>query len=80
MAFIYESLGWLGSGFFLYSYYKLILKKWKSTAFTYHIFNILGAFCFVLNGIFYAAWAVVFINATWGLIACYGLYQSMRRK
>jgi uncharacterized membrane protein required for colicin V production len=76
MAFLYELLGWLGSVFFLSAYYNLVAKNWSSTTTTYHIFNIIGAFCFVINGIYYTAWAVVFINITWGLIACYGLCIS----
>lgn len=78
MNIIFETLGWIGSICFIFSYYMLINKKWTSTQSIYHWFNIIGSLLFVLNGAFYSAWAVIFINLAWGCIAIYGLYLSLK--
>ncbi|WP_419212058.1 CBU_0592 family membrane protein [Maribacter sp. X9] len=72
----FETLGWIGSFCFIFSYYMLIQKKWKSTQPIYHWYNIVGSILFVVNGTHYSAWAIIFINFAWGCIACYGLYMS----
>lgn len=74
----FEGLGWAGTFCFLYSYYMLIVEKWNSQQPIYHWYNIIGSFLFVINGAYYAAWAVIFINFAWGVIACYGLYKSKK--
>ncbi|MBC7000786.1 hypothetical protein [Cytophaga sp. FL35] len=79
MAIFFESLGWLGTCAFLLSYYMLIKEKWMSTQPIYHWFNISGSVLFILNGLYYGAWAVVFVNLAWGCIAFYGLIKSKER-
>ena len=78
MSIFFESLGWVGSFCFLYSYYMLIMRKWNSYQRIYHWYNIVGSLLFVANGAFYLAWAVIFINFAWGCIACFGLYNTYR--
>lgn len=76
MNIFFESLGWIGTFCFLFSYYKLIKGIWRSNQSIYHWYNIVGSALFVANGAYYLAWAVIFINFAWGCIACYGLYKS----
>ncbi|MEX0360200.1 CBU_0592 family membrane protein [Flagellimonas sp.] len=78
MNVFFESLGWVGTFCFLWSYYMLISKKWRSDQPIYHWFNIAGSILFVINGTHHSAWAVVFINLAWGMIACYGLIKFFR--
>lgn len=79
MSIFFESLGWAGAFCFLFSYYMLIRGKWRSDQARYHWFNIAGGALFVANGTFHGAWAVIFINLAWGLIALYGLLLTMGR-
>lgn len=76
MDVFFECLGWVGSFCFLWAYYKLINKKWRSDQSIYHWFNIVGSLLFIINGAYYSAWAVIFINVAWGFIACYGLFKE----
>ena len=76
MKVFFESLGWLGTFCFLWSYFMLIQGKWQATQKIFHWYNIIGSVLFVINGLYYSAWAVVFINFVWGIINCYGLYKT----
>ncbi|TRZ41970.1 CBU_0592 family membrane protein [Robertkochia solimangrovi] len=80
MNIFFETLGWIGSFCFLLAYYKLITGKWNSHQTEYHVYNIIGSLLFVLNGAYYTAWAVLFINLAWGIIAGYGLYKDWKVK
>lgn len=80
MNLLFEGLGWLGSICFLLAYYMLIRGKWRSDQAVYHWFNLVGGIFFVANGAYYSAWAVIFINLAWGLIACYGLFLALGKK
>ncbi len=77
MSFFFELLGWIGSFCFLFAYYMLIRGKWHSDQIKYHWCNIVGSTLFVTNGVYYSAWAVMFVNFVWGVIACYGLYKVL---
>ena len=79
MALFFEILGWIGSFCFLIAYYKLIKGRWNAHHPVYHWYNIAGAILFVANAAYYAAWALLFINFAWGVIACLGLYKSLKR-
>ena len=79
MSLFFELLGWVGSFCFLFSYYNLIKGKWNADQPVYHWYNIAGGALFVANAAYYAAWAVLFINLAWGIIACFGLYKSIKR-
>ncbi|MAU15180.1 MAG: hypothetical protein CMH46_06520 [Muricauda sp.] len=76
MAVFFETLGWLGTFCFLFSYFMLIKKKWSSHQSIYHWFNILGSVFFIMNGAYYSAWSVIFVNFAWGCIAVYGLMKD----
>lgn len=78
MNIFFEALGWAGSFCFLFAYYKLITREWNTLQRNYHWYNIVGSFLFVANGAYYFAWSVIFINFTWGCIACFGLYNTYR--
>jgi hypothetical protein len=78
MSVFFETLGWIGTFCFLWSYYMLIRGKWRSDQPVYNWYNIGGSIFFVVNGAYYSAWAVIFINFVWGVIACYGLYKSLK--
>lgn len=80
MGVFFELLGWVGSYCFLFSYYMLIGGRWTSNQPVYHWYNIIGSVLFVANGAYYSAWAVLFINFVWGVIACFGLYKSVSAK
>ena len=78
MSVFFELLGWIGSFCFLLAYCMLIRGKWQSDQPIYHWYNIAGSVLFVANGAYYSAWAVLFINLAWGVIACYGLHRALR--
>lgn len=77
---VYSAMGWLGVLLFLISYYLLIIKKWESTSYAYHIFNLLGGLLLGINCYVDQSYASAFINIIWGFIALYGMYHDQWKK
>lgn len=75
-----EIIGWLSVFLFLISYLLLITKKWKSTSYAYHGFNLFGGFLLGVNAYIDRSFASAFINIIWGFIALYGMYNDKWKK
>lgn len=73
---IADILGWLGALLFLVSYFLLVIKRWKSTSFNFHICNILGGFFVGISALYDLSFPSAFINFAWGFIALYGMYND----
>ena len=75
-----EIIGWISVFLFLISYLLLITKKWKSTSYAYHSFNLFGGFLLGINAYIDRSFASAFINIIWGFIALYGMYNDKWKK
>lgn len=73
-------LGWMGSLIYIFAYLQLIRKKWSADRPTYHIFNFLGGMFLSIHTIFHQAWAAVFVNIIWAVIAFIGIYNTRKHK
>ena len=80
MGLFFEALGWIGSFYFLFAFYMMTVNKWTTGNRIYHWYNIVGSLLFVATGTYYLAWSVIFINFSWGAIACFGLYNTYRKE
>ncbi len=77
---IYQVLGWFGAMLFLIAYYQLIAKKWKSSSYVFHIFNLMGGILVGINAFNDRSYPAAFINIAWSLIALYGIYIDKWKK
>ncbi|WP_077401237.1 CBU_0592 family membrane protein [Cellulophaga omnivescoria] len=72
---MFSIIGWLGAILFVVSYLLLSIGKLSSKSKVYHILNILGAVCLIINGFALNDFPNVVVNAVW---ACIGLYAIVR--
>lgn len=73
---IFDGLGWLGALLFLISYFLLITKKWSSTSFKFHLYNLLGGVFLSMSTFYDGSYPATFINAAWAIIAGYGMFKD----
>ncbi|GAA4310113.1 hypothetical protein GCM10023149_04690 [Mucilaginibacter gynuensis] len=76
----FDGIGWFGALFYLVSYFLLIIKKWRSTSFAFHLCNILGGLLLSGSALYDVSYPGAFINFAWALIAMYGMYTDQFKK
>lgn len=72
---IFELIGWIGAIFFILSYFLLSKGKLKQDEFMYHLMNLLGAVCLVINAIHFKDNANILVNTVWFSIAMMAIYN-----
>ncbi|REG92046.1 CBU_0592 family membrane protein [Algoriphagus antarcticus] len=72
---IFQIIGWLGAFLFIFSYFLLARGIWKQEQPRYHVFNLLGAICLVINALHFSDPANVAVNGVWAGIAIMALYK-----
>lgn len=72
---IFELIGWIGAIFFILSYFLLSKGKLKQYEIKYHLMNLLGAICLVINAIHFKDNANILVNAVWFSIAIMAIYN-----
>lgn len=72
---IFELIGWIGAIFFILSYFLLSKGKLKQDEFRYHLMNLLGAVCLVINAIHFKDSANILVNSVWFSIAIMAIYN-----
>lgn len=72
---IFELIGWLGAILFILSYYLLSRGIWKQTEIKFHVLNLSGAICLVLNAIHFRDTANILVNIVWAGIAVMAIYN-----
>ncbi len=75
-----QFIGWLGAVLFIVAYLLLSLQLISAKRNLYHVLNVLGAVCLVIN-----AWSLrdnpnIVVNAVWGLIALLAIYRRRAEK
>jgi hypothetical protein len=71
-------IGWLGAVLFILSYLLLSMGKLSAKSKLYHILNILGAICLVINGFILQDFPNIVVNVIWGLIGVYAVIKIVK--
>jgi hypothetical protein len=66
---IIDTVGWLGSAAVVSGYALLSAERLGGKSVTYHLLNLFGAACLILNGAYYGAYPSAFVNVVWIMIA-----------
>ncbi|MEH6408389.1 MAG: hypothetical protein V7767_14020 [Leeuwenhoekiella sp.] len=68
-------IGWLGAIIFIVAYLLLSLEYISAKKYFYHLLNVLGAICLVINAIVIDDYPNIFVNGIWGIIALLAVYK-----
>jgi len=74
-----EIAGWIGAALVLLAYFLLTYKKLDRESKIYHGMNLVSAVLVGVNAIINQAYPSASVNAVWGVIAIYGLMESLRK-
>lgn len=72
---IFELIGWIGAILFVLSYFLLSKGKLKQDEVKYHLLNLIGAICLVINAIHFHDNANILVNVVWSSIAIMAIYN-----
>ena len=72
----FEQIGWVGFTLIIGAYLFVTLKLLDVSSTTYHLMNLSGALCMVVNAKHKEAKPLFWLNVVWSLIAVIGLIQS----
>lgn len=72
---IFEFIGWIGAILFIVSYYLLSKGILDQKEVKYHVLNLLGAICLVINAIHFRDVANILVNSVWAVIAVMAIYN-----
>lgn len=73
---IFQVIGWLGAIIFVVSYFLLSDGHLRQEGKTYHILNMIGAVCLVINALYFQDHANLMVNGVWCAIALMAIYKS----
>lgn len=71
----FEFIGWAGAILFILSYFLLSKGKIKQDEIKYHLMNLFGAICLVINAIHFRDNANIMVNVVWSSIAVMAIYN-----
>lgn len=77
MNLVLECLGWAGSLIVVTVYALNSYQKIKSDSFAFYLFNVSGGILLIIYSLYKSAYANIFINAVWVLIAVPPLIKLM---
>ncbi len=72
----FEQIGWIGFILIISAYLFVTLKLLAVNSSMYHLMNLTGALCMVVNARHKDAKPLFWLNVVWSLIAVIGLVQS----
>jgi hypothetical protein len=70
-----ELIGWLGFVLIVSAYLFVTIKLVEVSSATYHLMNLAGALCMVVNARHNEAKPLFWLNVVWALVAILGLLQ-----
>lgn len=68
-------IGWIGAITFVVAYLLLSIHALSANKSLYHILNILGGICLVINSVYLDDTPNLFVNLVWVAIASYSIYK-----
>lgn len=72
---IFTIIGWVGAVVYVMAYLLLVIKKISSDGWLYHLLNLLGAICLIVNGVVLADFPNVTVNVIWAVIAVFAIFR-----
>jgi hypothetical protein len=82
MALFIEIFGWIGSAAVILGYALISTNKVQNSSSFYHLLNLAGSICLIVNTGYYRAYPSTFVNVVWSCIALFALiriFQSGER-
>lgn len=71
----FELIGWIGFILIVSAYLLVTIKLVEVSSAGYHLINLIGALCMVVNAKHNRAKPLLWLNIVWSLIAIMGLLQ-----
>lgn len=71
----YELIGWFGFVLIVSAYLFVTIRLLEVSSSTYHLMNLSGALCMVINAKHKGARPLLWLNIVWALVAIMGLVQ-----
>lgn len=71
----FDQIGWLGFIFIVSAYLFVTIKLLEINSSSYHLMNLVGALCMVVNAKYKGARPLFWLNIVWALVAIIGLLQ-----
>lgn len=75
---VFELIGWIGAILFILSYFLLSKGKLKQDEVKYHLLNLAGAICLVINAVHFRDKANILVNVVWSSIALMAIYNCRK--
>lgn len=73
-------LGWLGTVFYLITYFLLSIRKLKANSILYHFMNLAGAIGMIVHAFFLEDHPNIVVNLVWGGIAVMAMIMILSKK
>ncbi len=70
-----ELIGWVGFVLIVSAYLFLTVKLFEANSANYHVMNLTGALCMVVNAKHKGASSLFWLNIVWALVAIIGLLK-----
>jgi hypothetical protein len=71
----YVQIGWIGFVLIISAYLFVTIKLVEASSAAYHLMNLSGALCMVINARQSEAKPLFWLNIVWALVAIMGLFQ-----
>lgn len=75
---IFEIIGWIGSAFFIISYFLLSIDVLKANKIPYQLMNVMGGLCLVVSAYSTKDRPNLFTNLVWIGIGIFAVVQIVR--
>ncbi len=72
---LYETIGWIGAFLYIIAYFLLSLGYLSSEGSLFHILNIVGGVCLVINAYVLKDSPNFFVNALWAAIGVFSVLK-----
>jgi hypothetical protein len=76
---MYQTIGFIGSGFYFIAYILLVLRKLRGDSLAYQALNILGGICLVINSTYTHDMPSVLTNAMWAGVGVFAIFYNRPR-
>lgn len=80
MSIVIEILGWVGSVEILLAYGLNSYQKIRSDSAWFYLLNLTGGILLIAYSVYKAAWANMFVNVVWVLIALIAVVKLLQTK
>ena len=76
MSLLIGIFGWIGSAAVLLAYGLISTNRVGGRSVLYHLLNLGGSLCLIVNSGYYGAYPSTFVNVVWSFIAMFALIRA----